>query len=165
MLKPKTPKQNRTLNYLLTEAGLDGDTLRDYLESICGKRYRRDMDFYDFQKVIKDLCEKNSKSMKTTYQTPAVKRVAPKDKLPALESDPISREQTDLIFKLHAQAGAVSSKAQAGITRKTIGKIFPVTIGDGKKMIEALKAINARGGLKKTPGDSENKKNESGRDT
>jgi len=165
MSKPKTPKQNRTLNMLLTAAGLDGDTMRDYLESVCGKRLRREMDFYDFQKAIKDLNEKTGNSLKTAAYNPPAKHETPKDKMPGKDSDPISREQTELIFNLHAQAGAVSSKAQAGIARKAIGKYFPATVGDGRKMIEALKAIIARGGLKQPPGDSKNKKNETGRDT
>lgn len=148
--KPKTPKQNRTLNYLLTEAGLDGDLLRDYLESVCGKRLRRDMDFYDYQKCIKDLNEKLGGRIKDTMGAGAAagRKVQPDaghgesaeaapPKIHGRLTDPITAAQMKYIQRLYEQLGADKAR-QIELNRRTCKKPWPQTIGQGQKIIQML---------------------------
>lgn len=149
-MRERTPKQMRTLGYLLSRAGLDpqDDMTRDYFERITGKRRRTDMDFYEMRRLINEISaehgiEINGKKATLGAGEPPTARKARQS--PEAE---ITREQRDMIFSMCQQLGIIGGKAQSGICRKATGKAFPATVGDGQKVIEALKHIERRGGLK-----------------
>lgn len=141
--REKTPKQNRTLNMLLSRAGLDGEDARDYLEGVCGKRYRREMDFYDFQKAIKDLSEKHN--IRIGGDKPRASAHLPKiERKPGgKESDLITPWQMDYIAKLYAGIGA-DGVAQIEMNKRTVKKPWPQTIGQGQKIIQMLLDMKRR---------------------
>jgi hypothetical protein len=143
--REKTPAQNRTLNWLLQEAGLFDEAARDYLEARCGKRRRRDMDFYDFKKVIDDLSYKTGLKPGETAPRPGTQKIEqPRTKAPHKKTDPITPDQMDYIGGLYVKIGA-DGAAQIAMNKRTIKKSWPQTVGDGQKIIEMLKDMIERG--------------------
>jgi len=141
--REKTPKQNRMLNWLLGEAGLFDDEARDYLESVCGKRYRRDMDFYDFRKAIDDLMGKLKKKPETAKPEIFERRERAEPCERRDKSDPPTPEQLIYIREMLESMGA-DHKARARWCKRQTGYVFPMNVGDAQKLIEALKSMNDR---------------------
>jgi len=151
--REKTQKQNRTLNWLLSKAGLDAsdEGTRDYFERVTGKRRRTDMDFYDYRKMINKVASDYGIAINGCKATATEEASGPREPRTAQRRDPgeqITNEQRELLFRMYQQAGISGTKAQAGVCLKATGKMFPETVGDAAKVIEAVKAIEARGGLK-----------------
>lgn len=141
--REKTPKQNRTLNWLLTEAGYDpnSEEARDVLEAACGKRKRREMDFYEYQEAIKYLTEKMGRKPGGSNYAP---QPEPAPKKPGKPTDYISPEQTAYINGLYDQIGATPEQ-RIEINRRTIKGPWPQNIGEGQKIIQMLLDMTGRG--------------------
>jgi hypothetical protein len=145
--REKTPAQNRTLNWLLNEAGLFDDHARDCLQSVCGKRYRRDMDFSDYQRAIDAISRMYGIRIKGSKGRIIEGRQGQRhEPLPKLrKSDPMTGLQREKMFELYHEIGAVNVRQQRGISEKAVGKPWPFTVGEAQKVIEALKNMKDRG--------------------
>jgi len=155
--KQPTPKQKRTLNWILTQAGFDpnSETARDVLEAVCGKRRRRDMDFGDYKRAIGELLDRTGIELDKGKSKKWVSSSAPGESHPRRKATPgdpnapVTRQQMDYIYGLFDVVGAESAYLRAGICRKAIGYPWPRTVGEGQAVLEALKSIEQRGGLDK----------------
>lgn len=139
--REKTPAQNRTLGWVLQQAGLFGDDARDCLQTVCGKRYRRDMDFYDYQRAIDTISRMYGIEVKGRGG-----KGKPREARPELRpTDPMTGLQREMMFGLYHDIGATDVRRQAGIAQKAVGKPWPFTVAEAQKMIEALKSMKRRG--------------------
>jgi hypothetical protein len=132
MSKQRTPAQNRTLHMLLSRAGLYDDDAREYLQSVCGKSRRSDMDFEDFKKCIRDLELKLGNPLKKT-RARAERAARPQGR----GTDPITAEAKEHATRLFADLGA-DARARLSFTRRVLKKDWPQTRADGQKLIQAL---------------------------
>jgi hypothetical protein len=139
MQKQKTPEQNRTLNYLLNRAGLFGEDARDTLETACGKRRRRDMDFGDHQRAIKYLNDQMGKPLQSK------KPRKPRELRPGgTDADRPTMDHVRYLYELLEQMGATGTRRTDWVWSQ-IQKEAPSTRGELKRLTEAAKAMRARG--------------------
>lgn len=151
----KTPKQNRTLGWLLGQAGLYDDDARDALEAMCGKRRRSDMDFDDFKKCIDELNEKLGGVIKKKKPGRAAK---PRSQRPGgYDEEPPTPDQLEYIFGLLNEMNFKGILKTQWIKRQ-IKKPWPQTRGEAKALTETLKQMKARGYVR---GQGETKKERS----
>lgn len=139
MRKEKTPEQNRTLNMLLNRAGLFGEDARDTLETACGKRRRRDMDFGDHLRAIKYLNDQMGKPLQKK------KPRKPRELRPGgTDADRPTLDNVRYLYALLEQMGATGTRRTDWVWSQ-IQKEAPSTRGELKRLTEAAKAMRARG--------------------
>lgn len=131
MTRAKTPKQIRTLNMLLSDACLAGEDVRDYTQLVCGKRFQREMDFNDYQKCIDDLMSRLG-----------VKIVKSKARKRPMDKTEMTGKQRWLMQKIYTKLGA-NFRQQIAFNQKQIGKDWPATELEARKLLTALEAMEA----------------------
>jgi hypothetical protein len=125
------------LHVAKSRAGFDDETYRDFLEAHAGVRSSKDLTSGSFDAVMRAF-EKKTGFVSTAKRQNRARRVHQPAAL-------ITPEQQAMIRELYAQLGWNEQSRQSGFSKRCCGKSFPQTRGDGIKVIEAQKAILARG--------------------
>jgi hypothetical protein len=135
-------KEKALIHVAKAQLGLDDDRYRDLLRSTCGVESSKNMDYNQYDKLIKRFRELGFKLVLKT--NPEKKHLQPS--LKATDRDPDAIPSPALTYKissLYAELGWTGER-QMGFNNRVIKKPWPQTRTEANKIIEGLKAMIAR---------------------
>ncbi|MGE5605455.1 MAG: regulatory protein GemA [Bacteroidota bacterium] len=131
-------KQKALIHVAKTKLGLDDDRYRDLLRSTCGVESAKELDFIQYDKLMKRFRELGFKiSHKKGHRQPYLQ--AP-DRDPGGLPSPAHLRKVN---ELYEQLGW-GQERRIGLNKRIIKKPWPQTRAETNKIIEALKSMVAR---------------------
>lgn len=133
-------KQKALIHVAKTQLGLNDDRYRDLLRSTCGVESSKELDYFQYDKLIKRLRELGFriKHQGQGHRQPYLK--SPDRDPGGLPSPAHLKKLNDLYIQL----GWLEQERRIGFNRRVIKKPWPQTRNETNKIIEALKSMVAR---------------------
>lgn len=135
---PIGKKQIALIHVAKNQLGLDDDRYRDLLRAVCGVESSKELNYIQYDKLLKRLRELGFKHKKQGHRQPYLK--APHRDPDALPSPAHLKKLNDLFEQL----GWMEPERRTGFSRRVIKKPWPQTRTETNKIIEALKSMVAR---------------------
>ena len=132
-------KQKALIHVAKTQLGLDDERYRDLLRSTCGVESAKELDYIQYDKLLKRFRELGFKvSHKKGHRQPYLQ--APNRDPSGLPSPAHLKKINDL----YEQLGWMEPERRIGLNQRIIKRPWPQNRADANKIIEALKSMVAR---------------------
>ena len=136
-------QQKALIHVAKNQLGLDDDSYRDLLRSTCGVESSKDLNFIQFERLMKRLQELGF--VLVLKDNPKKRHHQPYLKAPDHDPDALpSPAQNFKINELYQKLEWTDNNRRLGFNNRVIKKPWPQTRSEANKIVEALKSMVAR---------------------
>lgn len=144
--KPKTKAQLKAIFGLAKQRGFANDDLRDLVEDEFGSRSLSGLNFNQANRVIERL---GGNAFAAAPPNISRRTLNHRRQMAGIVEEFLTQQQEIKIAELR-ESRKMSAEGFASLCQHTIKRHAPLTVKDGKKIIEAIKAMNKRDAANRT---------------